>query len=100
MFSMPTMIVGVILGLYVTGLPFSIPAFIGLIMLAGIVVNNGIILVDYINILRRKGAERYEAIIEAGKTRLRPILMTTLTTILGMIPLSLALGEEPKHNNH
>ena len=62
-------------------------------MLAGIVVNNGIILVDYINILRRKGAERYEAIIEAGKTRLRPILMTTLTTILGMIPLSLALGE-------
>lgn len=93
MFSMPTMIVGVILGLYVTGLPFSIPAFIGLIMLAGIVVNNGIILVDYINILRRKGAERYEAIIEAGKTRLRPILMTTLTTILGMIPLSLALGE-------
>lgn len=93
MFSMPTMIVGVILGLYVTGLPFSIPAFIGLIMLAGIVVNNGIILVDYINILRRKGAKRYEAIIEAGKTRLRPILMTTLTTILGMIPLSLALGE-------
>lgn len=93
MFSMPTMIVGVILGLYVTGLPFSIPAFIGLIMLAGIVVNNGIILVDYINILRRKGIERYEAIIEAGKTRLRPILMTTLTTILGMIPLSLALGE-------
>ena len=93
MFSMPTMVIGLVLGLLVTGLPVSIPAFIGLIMLAGIVVNNGIILVDYINILRRKGTERFEAIIEAGKTRVRPILMTSLTTILGMIPLSLALGE-------
>ena len=93
MFSMPATVVGVIGGLYVTGLPLSIPGFIGIIMLAGIVVNNSIILVDYINILRRQGLERYEAIIEAGKSRLRPILMTTSTTVLAMIPLGLALGE-------
>ncbi|MGP4072287.1 efflux RND transporter permease subunit [Piscibacillus sp. B03] len=93
MFSLPTMIIGVILGLFVTGLPLSIPAFIGVIMLAGIVVNNAIVLVDYINILRRKGVERFEAIIEAGANRLRPILMTSLTTILGMIPLSIGLGQ-------
>src|SRR5690625_1654600 len=93
MFSMPATIIGVILGLFVTNLPLSIPVFIGMIMLAGIVVNNSIVLVDYINILRRNGMERYEAIIEAGKTRLRPILMTTLTTVLGMVPLGLALGE-------
>ncbi|MGM8211386.1 efflux RND transporter permease subunit [Virgibacillus sp. W0430] len=93
MFSMPAIVVGVIVGLLVTGLPFSIPAFIGIIMLAGIVVNNSIVLVDYINILRGRGMVRYEAIIEAGRSRLRPILMTTLTTILAMIPLGLALGE-------
>ncbi|GAA0468454.1 efflux RND transporter permease subunit [Alkalibacillus silvisoli] len=93
MFSLPATIVGVIFGLFVTGLPFSIPAFIGIIMLAGIVVNNAIVLVDYINILRGKGKERFEAILEAGANRLRPILMTTLTTVLGMIPLSIGLGE-------
>ncbi len=93
MFSMPATVVGIIGGLFVTNLSFSIPAFIGVIMLAGIVVNNSIVLVDYINILRRRGMERYEAIIEAGRSRLRPILMTTLTTVLGMIPLGLALGE-------
>ncbi|MUK89691.1 MMPL family transporter [Ornithinibacillus sp. L9] len=93
MFSLPATVVGVMLGLFVTGLPLSIPGFIGIIMLAGIVVNNSIVLVDYINILRRRGMERFEAIIEAGKSRLRPILMTTLTTILAMVPLGLALGE-------
>lgn len=93
MFSMPATVVGVIGGYYVTGLSLSIPGFIGVIMLAGIVVNNSIILVDYINILRRRGMDRYEAILEAGKSRLRPILMTTLTTVLAMIPLGLALGE-------
>mgnify|MGYP001473387869 FL=1 len=93
MFAMPTSIIGVLLGLFVTGIPLSIPGFIGIIMLAGIVVNNSIVLVDYINILRRKGKERYEAIVEAGASRLRPILMTTLTTILAMVPLGLALGE-------
>lgn len=93
MFSMPATIIGVLLGLFVTGLSLSIPAFIGVIMLAGIVVNNSIILVDYINILRRRGTDRYEAILLAGTSRLRPILMTTLTTIFGMVPLALALGE-------
>ncbi|WP_174614900.1 efflux RND transporter permease subunit [Virgibacillus ihumii] len=93
MFSLPATVVGVLTGLYITDLPLSIPAFIGIIMLAGIVVNNSIVLVDYINILRRKGMDRYEAILSAGPSRLRPILMTTLTTILAMIPLALALGE-------
>ena len=93
MFSLPTTVVGVIVGLFVTGQPLSITAFIGIIMLAGIVVNNAIILVDYINILRRRGMVRLEAIVEAGKSRLRPILMTTLTTILAMVPLGLGIGE-------
>lgn len=93
MFSLPATVVGVMLGLFVTDLPLSIPGFIGIIMLAGIVVNNSIVLVDYINILRRRGMERFEAIVEAGKSRLRPILMTTLTTVLAMVPLGLALGE-------
>ncbi|MFP3916791.1 efflux RND transporter permease subunit [Lysinibacillus telephonicus] len=93
MFSMPTMLIGVILGLFIMNVSLSLPGFIGLIMLAGIVVNNGILLVEYINILREKGMERMEAIVEAGKSRLRPILMTTATTVLAMIPLALAIGE-------
>ncbi|MFG6114103.1 efflux RND transporter permease subunit [Halobacillus sp. MO56] len=93
MFSLPTIIIGVMLGLFTTGLPLSLPAFVGIIMLAGIVVNNAIVLVDYINILRRKGIDRYEAILEAGPSRMRPILMTTLTTVLGMIPLAIGLGQ-------
>ncbi|RKQ34347.1 efflux RND transporter permease subunit [Oceanobacillus halophilus] len=93
MFALPTTVIGVLVGLFVTGLPLSIPGFIGIIMLAGIVVNNSIVLVDYINILRRRGMTRKQAIIEAGRNRLRPILMTTLTTVLAMVPLGLALGE-------
>ncbi|WP_163580498.1 efflux RND transporter permease subunit [Gracilibacillus saliphilus] len=93
MFSMPATAVGVFGGLFITGQPLSITAFIGVIMLAGIVVNNAIVLVDYINILRNRGMDRHEAIVEAGKTRLRPILMTTLTTILAMVPLALGYGE-------
>lgn len=93
MFSMPATVIGVLGGLFITGLPLSIPGFIGVIMLAGIVVNNSIVLVDYINILRKRGMDRYDAILEAGRSRLRPILMTTLTTVLAMVPLGLALGE-------
>lgn len=93
MFSLPTMIIGVILGLAIARIPLSLPGFIGLIMLAGIVVNNGILLVEYINILRSKGMERMEAIVEAGKSRVRPIFMTTMTTVLAMIPLALGIGE-------
>ncbi|MBP1971674.1 HAE1 family hydrophobic/amphiphilic exporter-1 [Virgibacillus natechei] len=93
MFALPATVVGVMIGLFVTGLPLSVVALMGVIMLAGIVVNNSIVLVDYMNILRRNGMDRYEAIIEAGRTRLRPILMMTLTTVLAMIPIALALGE-------
>ncbi|MCT2535114.1 efflux RND transporter permease subunit [Aquibacillus koreensis] len=93
MFSMPATVVGVLGGLFITGTPLSITAFIGVIMLAGIVVNNAIVLVDYINIVRNRGFDRFEAILEAGVSRMRPILMTTLTTILGMLPLALGWGE-------
>ena len=94
MFSLPQAFTGVILSLVLTGKALSVPAFIGVILLSGIVVNNGIVLVDYINILRReKGYSREEAIRLAGPVRLRPILMTTLTTVLGMLPLSLGLKE-------
>jgi len=93
MFSMPATFVGIVVGLVITGRPLSIPAYIGIIMLAGIVVNNAIVLVDYVNILRKNGMERTEAILAAGPNRLRPILMTTLTTILGLIPLMLGIGE-------
>ncbi|MFD1020129.1 efflux RND transporter permease subunit [Thalassobacillus hwangdonensis] len=93
MFSLPATIIGIVTGLFVTGLPFSLPAFVGIIMLAGIVVNNAIVLVDYINIVRRRGVERYEAILEAAPSRVRPILMTTLTTVLGMVPLAIGIGQ-------
>jgi len=91
--AMPTMMVGVLLAFYFTGIPFSTPAMIGLIMLAGIVVNNGIILVDYINLLRKRDYPLLEAIVEAGGSRLRPVLMTTLTTVLAMVPMAFFPGE-------
>lgn len=93
MFSVPLALTGAILGLFVTGRTLSMPSFIGLIMLVGIVVNNAIVLIDYIIQLRQSGYDRTEAILEAGPTRLRPILMTTLTTVLGMIPMALGIGE-------
>lgn len=93
MFALPPTIIGVLFGLFITGTPLSMPAAIGVIVLAGIVVNNAIVLVDYINILRRQGMERREAILQAGPSRLRPIFMTTLTTVLGLVPLALGIGE-------
>nr|WP_301287958.1 efflux RND transporter permease subunit [Paenibacillus sp. MSJ-34] len=93
MFSMPTSFVGVLLGLFITGTALSVTALIGVIMLAGIVVNNAIILVDYINILRRRGLDRKEAIMQGAPSRIRPIFMTTLTTVLGLVPLALGIGE-------
>ncbi len=94
MFALPQTFIGILLALVITGKALSVPAFIGVIMLSGIVVNNGIVLVDYINILRReRGYKRDDAIREAGPVRLRPILMTTATTILGMLPLAMGLGE-------
>ncbi|MBO8168485.1 MAG: efflux RND transporter permease subunit [Thermoanaerobacteraceae bacterium] len=92
MFSLPTTFIGVVAGLVVTGHTFSVPTFIGVIMLAGIVVNNAIVLVDYINTLRSRGKERDEAVLEAGPVRLRPILMTTLTTVLALVPTAMGIG--------
>ncbi|NLT94415.1 MAG: efflux RND transporter permease subunit [Clostridia bacterium] len=93
MFSIPPTLIGVVGGLLLTGRTLSVPTFIGIIMLAGIVVNNAIVLVDYINTLRRRGMEKMEAIIQAGPIRLRPILMTTMTTVLGLVPMALGIGE-------
>lgn len=93
MFTIPLAFIGVFMGLGLTGRPLSVPAFLGVIMLVGIVVNDGIVLVDYINLLRRQGLERDEAILKAGPTRLRPILMTTATTALGLLPIALGIGD-------
>lgn len=93
MFAIPVSATGVVLSLLLTGRHFSMPAYIGIIMMSGIVVNNAIVLVDYINTLKKRGLERNEAIIAAGPVRLRPILMTALTTLFALVPLALGLGE-------
>ena len=93
MFSVPLAFTGGAIGLLITNRPISVPALIGAVVLAGIVVNNGIVLIDYINVLREKGTERAEAIVDAGQTRVRPIMMTTFTTVLGLLPLAIGYGE-------
>jgi HAE1 family hydrophobic/amphiphilic exporter-1 len=94
MFSVPLGAIGVVLALKLTGTTFSLQAYIGVIMLAGIVVSNAILLVDYTNILRRRdGVPLREAVEVAGRTRLRPILMTSLATMLGLVPMALGIGE-------
>ncbi len=93
MFSMPLAITGGILGLLITGNTITVTSFMGFIMLVGMVVNNAIVLVDYTNQLRERGMECFDALVEAGPSRLRPILMTTLTTIIGMLPMALGVGE-------
>ncbi len=93
MFTVPLALIGAILGLAVVDAPLSVPAIIGMIMLAGIVVNNAIVMVDYINTRRAKGEKRKEAILKAGPVRLRPIMMTALTTVLGLIPIAIGVGE-------
>ncbi|MCP5090135.1 MAG: efflux RND transporter permease subunit [Gammaproteobacteria bacterium] len=93
LFTIPLALVGAVLALFITGTTVNIVAFIGVIMLAGIVVNNAIVLVDLINQLRAQGKDRYDAIIEAGNARLRPILMTSLTTALGLLPMAMGFGE-------
>jgi HAE1 family hydrophobic/amphiphilic exporter-1 len=90
--SVPLCAIGMVLALYLTGRSFGLTAFIGLLMLIGIVVKNGILLVDYTNHLRQQGMSRDEAILTAAPTRLRPILMTTLAAILGMLPLAIGIG--------
>ncbi|MQY57547.1 MMPL family transporter, partial [bacterium] len=93
MFTIPLAIVGVILALLVSGRPVSLPVLIGFIMLGGIAVNNGIVMVDYINQLKRRGVEKKEAILQASAVRLRPVLITAFTTILGMMPMALSVSE-------
>lgn len=93
MFSIPLALVGAVLALKLTGTPISVVVFIGLIMLAGIVVKNAIVLVDRINRLREAGHAKREAIVLAAESRLRPIVMTTLATLLGFLPLAIALGD-------
>ena len=93
MFSVPFAFVGVIWAFVVTATPLNLMSFIGVIMLMGIVVNNAIVLVDYTKQLRAGGMTLNEAIVTGGKTRLRPVLMTSLTTIFGMLPLALSRGE-------
>ncbi|RCK81436.1 MAG: RND multidrug efflux transporter [Candidatus Ozemobacter sibiricus] len=93
MFTVPLSAIGVILALVVTGSSFNVQSFIGCIMLGGIVVNNSILLVDHANDLTRQGRDVVPALLEAGLDRFRPVLMTALTTILGLVPLALGLGE-------
>ncbi|MBS5078985.1 MAG: efflux RND transporter permease subunit [Clostridiales bacterium] len=92
MFTIPLAFTGGLLGLFFTNNPVSVIAMIGFVMLSGIIVNNGIVLVDYINQLRKGGMEKREAIVEAGMTRLRPIIMTALTTVLGLSTMAMGIG--------
>jgi HAE1 family hydrophobic/amphiphilic exporter-1 len=93
LFTVPLALVGVIFALGLTGTSISVIVLLGVIVLAGIVVNNAIVLVDYANQLRRQGMPKREALVEAGRVRLRPIVMTTLTTVLGLLPMSFGWGE-------
>jgi HAE1 family hydrophobic/amphiphilic exporter-1 len=93
LFTIPLALIGAVLALLVTGSTISVVVFIGCILLAGIVVNNAIVLIDFVNQLRAGGMTKTEAIIAGGRSRLRPILMTTMTTVLGLIPLALGIGE-------
>ncbi len=91
-FTIPLSIIGIILAFLITGLTLSVVTFLGIIMLIGIVVNNGIVLVDYTNLLIKRDIPFMEAVVQAGKNRLRPVLMTSFTTILAMIPMALSKG--------
>ncbi len=93
MFTLPTMIFGVMLCLFLTGTTFNVISFMGVLILMGVVVNNAIVYIDYADILRARGLTFHESLIEAGKKRLRPIMMTTFTTILGLLPMAMATGE-------
>ncbi len=92
MFTIPLAFTGVILALWITNTPLSLIALIGSIMLVGIVTKNGIVMVDYMNLLVERGMSVYDAVVAGGKSRLRPVLMTSFTTILGMLPMALGTG--------
>ena len=90
MFTVPLSFIGVVFGLLLFQKTLSVPAFMGVIILAGVVVNNGIVMIDYINRLRKKGVNSFEAVIEGASVRLRPILITSFTTVFGMLPMALS----------
>jgi len=92
MLTVPFSFIGVVLGLLIMGYPFSLVAFVGIVALAGIVVNDSLILIDFINKSRKKGVSRWRAIIKSGRIRMRPVLLTTITTILGLLPMGLGIG--------
>ena len=94
MFTVPLGIVGVFWTLFLTNTTLSVTSFQGIIVMVGVVVSNGILLVDYTNRLRTRGLPLHEAVVRAGRTRLKPILMTSLATVLGLIPMALGLGGE------
>src|SRR5713101_6051624 len=98
MFSVPLGVTGVFLMLYATGTTLSVNSFMGIIMMVGIVVSNGVLLVDFANVLRRRGKSLFDAMVLAGRTRLRPILMTTIATVLGLVPMALGIGEGSETN--
>ena len=93
MFSIPFAFTGVFIALWISGTPLSMIALIGAIMLVGIVVKNGIVMVDYTNLLIERGTSMLDAVVAAGKSRLRPVLMTSLTTIFGMVPMAMGWGD-------
>ena len=93
LFIIPISFTGGFLGLILTGMDVSIIAMMGLLILSGIIVNNGIVFIDYVNQLRQAGFDKREALIQTGKTRLRPIIMTATTTILGLLALALGIGD-------
>ena len=93
MFSVPFAFSGVFFGLLVTQIPLDTMSFIGMIMLIGIVVKNGIVLIDYIRLCRERGMGISLAVTTSGRSRLRPVLMTTMTTVLGMVPMAMGIGE-------
>src|SRR6266498_588070 len=98
MFSVPLGITGVFVMLYLTGTTLSVNSFMGIIMMVGIVVSNGVLLVDFARVLQGRGVPLLEATVLAGKTRLRPILMTTIATIVGLFPMALGIGEGSETN--
>ncbi len=98
MFSVPLGVSGVFLMLWATGTTLSVNSFMGIIMMIGIVVSNGVLLVDFANVLRRRGKSIHDATVEAGRTRLRPILMTTIATLVGLAPMALGIGEGSETN--
>lgn len=93
MFTIPLALIGVVLALLIAGKPIGLPVLIGFVMLGGIAVNNGIVMVDYINQIIRRGVDRKEAILQASAVRLRPVLITAFTTILGMLPMAISTSQ-------